>query len=337
VDQAVRLCLATREPARLGGVPNARMVAAHDAPVRLPQPQACRAKNARDCASAYAGSFRQGLQAACARHAALGAATSKMRSCHRLAQDTLCWPIRAGKANPAQALKISFTWGVRISAADRVAGRRGATVTIPPEAPAARAIGSMTAPSRALHAGTTHSTGPITPPHYRHIRTVAITRPATSQALNPIRPKHHDARAPTPSLDWRETAHGTCRVLQFDDPFYALQGGRGDAHVFLAGNDLRCAVVDGFHIADALAFGTGLNFLTSAAGPFATAHPRVCRSPSLRGLSLTLQPCRRALGLCSQHFACTGVEPGRDSPAGFRSARGDWRCDHKTLPRLVPR
>ncbi|WP_341223143.1 tRNA (5-methylaminomethyl-2-thiouridine)(34)-methyltransferase MnmD [Loktanella salsilacus] len=65
-------------------------------------------------------------------------------------------------------------------------------------------------------------------------------------------------------LDWRETAHGTVPVsLQFDDPFYSLQGGLAETrHVFLGGNDLPARFVDGFHIAE-LGFGTGLNFLTT--------------------------------------------------------------------------
>jgi tRNA U34 5-methylaminomethyl-2-thiouridine-forming methyltransferase MnmC len=65
-------------------------------------------------------------------------------------------------------------------------------------------------------------------------------------------------------LDWRDTPHGTVPVsLQFDDPFYSLQGGLEETrHVFLAGNDLPARFCDGFHIAE-LGFGTGLNFLTT--------------------------------------------------------------------------
>ena len=69
--------------------------------------------------------------------------------------------------------------------------------------------------------------------------------------------------APHP-LDWRETDLGPVPVsLQFDDPFYSLQGGLAETrHVFLAGNDLPARFQDGFHVAE-LGFGTGLNFLTT--------------------------------------------------------------------------
>ena len=65
-------------------------------------------------------------------------------------------------------------------------------------------------------------------------------------------------------LDWRETDHGPVPVsLQFDDPFYSLQGGLAETrHVFLAGNGLPGRFRDGFHVAE-LGFGTGLNFLTT--------------------------------------------------------------------------
>ena len=69
--------------------------------------------------------------------------------------------------------------------------------------------------------------------------------------------------APHP-LDWRETDLGPVPVsLQFDDPFYSLQGGLAETrHVFLAGNDLPARFRDGFRVAE-LGFGTGLNFLTT--------------------------------------------------------------------------
>lgn len=65
-------------------------------------------------------------------------------------------------------------------------------------------------------------------------------------------------------LDWRETPHGAVPVsLQFDDPFYSLQGGAAETrHVFLAGNGLPGRFRDGFHVAE-LGFGTGLNFLVT--------------------------------------------------------------------------
>ena len=70
--------------------------------------------------------------------------------------------------------------------------------------------------------------------------------------------------SPHHPLDWRETDLGPVPVsLQFDDPFYSLQGGLAETrHVFLAGNGLPARFRDGFHVAE-LGFGTGLNFLTT--------------------------------------------------------------------------
>ncbi len=74
-------------------------------------------------------------------------------------------------------------------------------------------------------------------------------------------------QTPTPDshpLDWHTTPLGAVPVsLQFDDPFYSLQGGLAETrHVFLAGNGLPERFKDGFNVAE-LGFGTGLNFLTT--------------------------------------------------------------------------
>lgn len=61
-------------------------------------------------------------------------------------------------------------------------------------------------------------------------------------------------------IEWRDQ---TPVSVQFDDPYFSLQGGLDETrHVFLDGNDLPARFVPEFHIAE-LGFGTGLNFLTA--------------------------------------------------------------------------
>jgi tRNA U34 5-methylaminomethyl-2-thiouridine-forming methyltransferase MnmC len=62
-------------------------------------------------------------------------------------------------------------------------------------------------------------------------------------------------------VDWRD---GVVPVsLQFDDPYFSLEGGVAETqHVFLGGNDLPARFRCGFHVAE-LGFGTGLNFLVA--------------------------------------------------------------------------
>jgi tRNA U34 5-methylaminomethyl-2-thiouridine-forming methyltransferase MnmC len=62
-------------------------------------------------------------------------------------------------------------------------------------------------------------------------------------------------------VDWRDG--GVPVSLQFDDPYFSLEGGVAETrHVFLGGNDLPARFRDGFHVAE-LGFGTGLNFLVT--------------------------------------------------------------------------
>ena len=63
-----------------------------------------------------------------------------------------------------------------------------------------------------------------------------------------------------PSLEWRD---GVPVSIQFDDPYFSLNGGLAEAqHVFLAGNALPVRFTEGFHIGE-LGFGTGLNMLAA--------------------------------------------------------------------------
>lgn len=65
----------------------------------------------------------------------------------------------------------------------------------------------------------------------------------------------------TADLEWRKDSVPVSR--QFDDPYYSLDNGLGEArHVYLAGNALPERFKPGFHIAE-LGFGTGLNMLVA--------------------------------------------------------------------------
>ena len=97
-------------------------------------------------------------------------------------------------------------------------------------------------------------------------------------------------------LDWRDTDHGAVPVsLQFDDPFYSLQGGLAETrHVFLAGNGLPERFRDGFHVAE-LGFGTGLNFLTTLQAFRETGRPGRLRFTSFEAFPLAPAALARAL------------------------------------------
>ena len=97
-------------------------------------------------------------------------------------------------------------------------------------------------------------------------------------------------------LDWRETDLGPVPVsLQFDDPFYSLQGGLAETrHVFLAGNGLPARFRDGFHVAE-LGFGTGLNFLTTLKAFRDAGSPGRLRFTSFEAYPLSPDALTRAL------------------------------------------
>lgn len=103
---------------------------------------------------------------------------------------------------------------------------------------------------------------------------------------------------PTPPhpLDWRDTTHGPVPVsLQFDDPFYSLQGGLEETrHVFLSGNALPARFRDGFHVAE-LGFGTGLNFLTTLQAFRDAGIPGTLRFTSFEAYPLDPAALTRAL------------------------------------------
>lgn len=66
---------------------------------------------------------------------------------------------------------------------------------------------------------------------------------------------------PNADLEWRPGNVPVSR--RFEDPFYSLDNGFGEAwHVFLGGNDLPEGFRPGFQIAE-LGFGTGLNLLVA--------------------------------------------------------------------------
>lgn len=111
----------------------------------------------------------------------------------------------------------------------------------------------------------------------------------TPDPADPTAPADH-------ALDWRETPLGAVPVsLQFDDPFYSLQGGLAETrHVFLAGNGLPGRFVPGFHVAE-LGFGTGLNFLTTLQAFRAAGVAGRLQFTSFEAYPLAAPALRRAL------------------------------------------
>jgi len=95
------------------------------------------------------------------------------------------------------------------------------------------------------------------------------------------------------ALDWKDGAVPVS--TRFDDPYFSLQGGLEETrHVFLAGNGLPARFRDGFRIAE-LGFGTGLNFLATAAEWIAAGSPGTLHFTSFEAFPMAPADRARAL------------------------------------------
>ena len=124
-------------------------------------------------------------------------------------------------------------------------------------------------------------------------------------------------------LAWRD---GDIPVsTRFDDPFFSLEDGIAETqHVFLDGTGLPERFRDGFQIAE-LGFGTGLNFLVTAAAWLETAQTGQLFFTSFEAFAMSPADMRRA------HQAFPAFGGLCDRLAGQWAGAGRYQFDRITL------